>query len=71
MGSLSIWHWIVFAVLWLGFAVPLSRLAKRTGHAQWVPYLVCFPVIPFGSLVYLWMIAFKNWPKVESSNELA
>jgi hypothetical protein len=60
MGTMSIWHWLVLLLLWLAFAIPLSRLGKRVGHPAWVGYLVCFPLLPFGSIIYLWLIAYSS-----------
>ena len=58
MGSLSIFHWLVFILIWLAFAIPLARLGKHVGHPSWVAYLVC--VLPLGCLIYLWIVAYSG-----------
>jgi hypothetical protein len=62
MGSMSVWHWIIFLLLWVAVAVPLAKLAKRTGHSVWLAWVLSFPMFAIGGMAYLWFLAFKKWP---------
>lgn len=59
MGSFSLFHWIIVFLLVLVVAVPFYRIFKRTGVP---PFLAVFAVVPFVSIVFLWVVAFKPWP---------
>lgn len=65
MGDISIWHWLVLLVFWVAIAFPVSKIAARAGHAAWISYLMCFPILPFGLIIYLWVLALKAWPGEE------
>ncbi len=64
MGAMSFWHWaIVLFILWpLAAAmtvIPVWRILNRLGIPAWLSLL---SVIPFFSLVALWVMAFSAWP---------
>jgi len=70
MGAFSIWHWIslVFyvAVLYLIVGIPVLKIMRRTGHSGWASILAAIPLV---NVVALWVFAFKQWPRDESSSQ--
>ena len=63
MGSVSIWHWVVFIILveviLILYAIPAARILNKAGFSRWwtIPFF-----IPLLNLVPLWVFAFTRWP---------
>ena len=49
---------IVLVVVIVHF-IPLVRIVQRTGHSGW---WILLALIPFGSLIGTWILAFGRWP---------
>lgn len=62
MGSMSIWHWAVLAILWLIVGLPFWRIVKRTGLP---PTLSLLMFVPLVNILVLWVIATARWPAVD------
>jgi len=63
MGGFSIWHWsimLLFSVFWV---MPLYRILDRIGMA---PAWAFTAVIPMGTPILLWVIAYSKWDQGES-----
>ena len=61
MGSLSLTHWLLFAIILAVLLVPVARILRRAGFSPWW----CIPtVIPFVGLIGLWVFAFVPWPSL-------
>ncbi len=53
---------IVFS--WIILALPLFVVVRRVGMSPWWN---AFSVVPFwGSLVLLWVVAFRGWPAMQT-----
>jgi len=46
--------------------VPFWRIVKRTGHSGWWSLLA---FIPLGNLIGLWLLAFVQWPAVDTTRK--
>lgn len=60
MGSLSVWHWAIVAIMLLVLGVPVSRILRRLGFSGWWTILA---FIPWINVVGLWVVAYIRWPK--------
>ena len=58
MGGLSIWHWLVLAIV-VAWAVAVAKILKRLGFN---PVWAIFSIFPPVSLLGIWMIALADWP---------
>jgi hypothetical protein len=56
MGSLSIWHWVIAAMV-LSAPVPIGKLLTRTGR-HWAWSLLYF--VPLLNIIFLWVWAFAD-----------
>jgi hypothetical protein len=56
---------IAAAVPWLGLSIatfiPAWRISVRVGISRWWSFISFIPV--FGTLIILWIIAYRTWPK--------
>ena len=59
MGGLSIFHWLIFVIVWAIWIVPLAMIFGRIGYNKAWGLVALFPL--FG-IVALWFIAFARWP---------
>jgi hypothetical protein len=62
MGTLSIWHWLIFlASAWLSvvYWIALVRILNRTGYRGWWSLLSLVPVV---NVVALWRFSKAAWP---------
>jgi predicted PurR-regulated permease PerM len=59
MGSLSVWHWLIIAMIWAAWIVPLYTILSRIGVNRGWAFVALFP---FFGMVLLWVIAFIRWP---------
>ncbi|MGC2012835.1 MAG: hypothetical protein WA693_17495 [Pseudolabrys sp.] len=54
MGSLSIWHWLIFIFFIVVLGIPIARILTRIGYSKWWT-IVYF--IPFVNIVGIWILA--------------
>jgi hypothetical protein len=59
MGTFSLWHYLVMALVGLAVAIPFASLLPRAGIPRWVALFAFIPIVP---LILLWVLAFKRWP---------
>ncbi|MDH3195787.1 MAG: hypothetical protein OEL78_05685 [Hyphomicrobiales bacterium] len=62
-GGFGFFWLIIYAVLLI---VPVARILGRIGFNQWWTALA---VIPLVNLVFLWILAFIDWPGAEGAPE--
>lgn len=62
MGSLSIWHWFIVLMFFVGVVFPITKILSRAGYKRWwvIPFL-----IPGVGLIALWIFAFSRWPALD------
>jgi hypothetical protein len=53
--------WLIGAII---FIIPFWRICKRVG---WSPWLSLLWVIPFVGLIFLYFLAFSDWPAQKGS----
>lgn len=59
MGSLSLFQWLIVAIVEACWIVPLWKLFKRLGfQGEWA----LFVLFPPAALLLLWLVAFRRWP---------
>jgi hypothetical protein len=67
MGALSIWH-IIIILLFLGLfalgVLSIAKILRRMGFSGWWTVVA---LIPFVSIIGLWMLANKKWPAFDKS----
>ena len=68
MGSISIFHWIIFIALAYVYLAPMVRILQRTGYTGWW-VLILF--VPIANIVALWMFSRADWPGVIEKNRVA
>lgn len=59
IGTLSMWHWITFAVLAALVLYPIGRILARIGFS---PLWSIVAFIPLANLFGLWAVALAPWP---------
>lgn len=59
MGMVSVWHWVIVAVILVVLGYPVARILGRLGFSRW---WVLLALLPYANLVGLWIIAFVKWP---------
>lgn len=65
MGSLSIWHWLIFLILWAALALPACLIARKAGYHWSLGILYGIPLI---SILMLWVFAFSKWPAIRKAD---
>ena len=69
MGTLSIFHWLILAIVAATVTIPFMKILPRAGIPGWVGIFGIVPVVP---LVFLWVLALKTWPSdQDKSNQVA
>jgi hypothetical protein len=48
--------WIIFAVIGV---IPFWRICKRVGHSPWLSLLIVIPIV---NLIFIYWLAFGEWP---------
>jgi predicted PurR-regulated permease PerM len=61
MGSLSLTHWLLFAIILAVLLVPVARILRRAGFSRWWCILAVIPLVGF---IGLWVFAFVPWPSI-------
>ncbi|WP_022967222.1 hypothetical protein [Denitrificimonas caeni] len=61
-------HWLWMLVMAILVVVPAWRICQRIGYSGWMEILILIPML---NLVFLYFIAFADWPadKAEERNE--
>ena len=62
MGSLSIWHLLIYIFFIVVLGIPIARILTRIGYSKWWT-IVYF--IPFVNIVGIWILAYSRWPAVD------
>ncbi len=66
MGSMSLWHWFVVALMLAIFVVPIARILQRAGFSGWWSVIVFIPFLgPLLGIMGLWVFAFIRWPALD------
>ena len=52
-------HWIWMLVMAILVVVPAWRICQRIGYSGWMGILILIPML---NLVFLYFIAFADWP---------
>lgn len=60
MGSFSIWHWFVVAIIAITTGWPLWRIVKRLGRPPVLSLLLWVPLL---NLLVIWYLAFAPEPR--------
>ncbi len=68
MGGISIIHLIVFVIILLPLvALPIVAIWRILRRLGFEPALSLLYLLPFGSLIGLYIIAFSRWPGAAGS----
>ncbi|WP_041358281.1 hypothetical protein [Nitrobacter hamburgensis] len=59
MGTFSLWHWLIAILLTIAIVTPFWKIFGRLRIPR---ILSVFAIVPFVSILYLWIIAYKKWP---------
>ncbi len=62
MGSFTIWHWMVVLIIVFMQILPVAKILSRIGWSRWLAILSVIPVVGW---VFLWVVAYARWPKVD------
>lgn len=52
-------HWIAFVVMVAVILYPIGRILRRLGLSPFWSLLVFIPLV---NLIFLWVLAFSDWP---------
>lgn len=52
-------HWLWMLVMAILMVVPAWRICQRIGYSGWMGILILIPML---NLVFLYFIAFADWP---------
>jgi hypothetical protein len=63
VGSFSLMHWLVVAILLAIFLVPIARILRRAGFSRWWCIVWAIPVL---NVIALWVFAFAPWPALNA-----
>jgi hypothetical protein len=67
MGSVGLPELVIVAVLALSLfvaAFPAGRICQRLGFSGWFGLLAAIPVL---QILFLWFLAFSEWPAIKST----
>jgi uncharacterized membrane protein YhaH (DUF805 family) len=53
--------WIIFAVI---AVVPFWRLCARVGYSPWLSLLILVPLV---NIIFIYFLAFSEWPSQKSA----
>ena len=59
MGTFSLFHWMIFALIFAVWIIPAWKIVSRAGFNGAWSLLLFVPLI--GAIVY-WVFAFIKWP---------
>jgi predicted PurR-regulated permease PerM len=64
MMHLSLWHWILAAVILGLVAWPGVRILRKAGYSGWWILLIFLPLVNF---VAVWVFAYADWPRLRTT----
>lgn len=56
-------HWLWMLVVAVVVVIPVWRICRRTGYPGWLGILI---LIPVANLLFLYFLAFSDWPTNKS-----
>lgn len=59
MGTFSIIHWLIFAIVFIAWMVPAWRITSKAGFSGAWSLILLVPMVGF---VAIWAFAFMKWP---------
>lgn len=59
MTGFAVTHWLFFVVVVATVLYPIGRILGRLGFSPFWSLLV---FVPFVNLIFLWVLAFSEWP---------
>jgi predicted PurR-regulated permease PerM len=59
MGTFSMWHIVILALVLSIVIYPISKILRRAGWNGWLSLLWLIPLV---NIVILWVFAFGQWP---------
>ncbi|MGA7668120.1 MAG: hypothetical protein WBW13_25285 [Pseudolabrys sp.] len=62
MGSLSIWHWLIFIFFIVVLGIPIARILTRIDYIKW--WTIVYYIL-FVTIVGIWILAYSRWPAVD------
>ena len=62
--NFSIWHIVIFLIYVVVIILPFWKITTKAGYPGLMSLLM---VIPLVNLVYLYFLAFSNWPSLNRS----
>lgn len=68
MFSDTMWagHWLWILLMAIAIVIPIWRICQRTGHPGWMGLLILIPMV---NILFLYFLAFANWPADKSGSE--
>jgi hypothetical protein len=58
-------HWLWMLVVAVVVVIPVWRICRRTGYPGWLGILI---LIPVANLLFLYFLAFADWPADKARN---
>jgi hypothetical protein len=66
MGTFSLFHWIIFAMVAAIWIVPIWKILERLGYpGAWSLLALVPPLAP----VMLWVVALRRWPIADATEQ--
>lgn len=66
----TVWagHWLWMLVVAIVVVIPVWRICQRTGYPGWLGILILIPIV---NLLFLYFLAFADWPvnKIRNQND--
>ena len=60
MGTLSVFHWLIFLIYEAVFVIPIAKVLRRVGFSPW---LALISIVPLVNVIMLWVFAYGRWPR--------
>lgn len=62
--GISIWQLIILVVYAVVIVVPFWKISLKAGYSGWLSLLM---IIPLVNLIYIYFLAFSNWPSLREN----
>lgn len=59
MGEFSAWQLFTLLLWAVVIIVPFWKISVKAGYSGWLALLM---VVPIANIIYLYFLAFSNWP---------